>query len=262
MSSGFRCEEDHAQVTLRCPANNPESVTRYMALPTLLLTRPEASAEAFAKTLDPDALKSVRLLISPLMRIVSTGALPNLENAAGVIFTSANGVSHAPDGEGRPAFCVGAQTTKRAIDRGWDAHMCGSCAQELIATLRKAQPVGPLVHLGGEQTIGDIAETLTIDGIKTSHIALYRQQLLPLMAQAKKAIQGPTILPLFSPRTAKQLIAEATGNLEFAHVIALSDSVAAPLAGEKLSQCLILPSPQTLFMRKAVENLCLNLSPH
>ena len=260
MFGGFRCEEGAAQVTLRRPANNPESITRYMALPTLLLTRPQASAEAFVASLDPDALASVEVLIAPLMRIVSMDAAPDLEKMAGVIFTSANGVHHGPDGEGRPAFCVGAQTTQHAIDRGWDAQMSGSCAKELIATLPTMRPAAPLVHLGGEHTIGDIAQILTAGGIRTDHIALYSQQLLRLTVQALQALKGPVILPVFSPRTAKQLVAEATGNLEFAHIIALSDSVAAHFAGEKLSQCLILPSPQAIYMRKAVENFCLDLS--
>ena len=259
MYIGFRCEGGPAQVTLRRPANNPESITRHMALPTLLLTRPAASAEAFAATLDPAALASVRVLVAPLMQIASTGALHDLENVEGVIFTSANGVRHAPAGMGRPAFCVGAQTTQCAVDHGWNAQISGNCAKELIAKLLQKRPVGPLVHLGGEHTIGDIAQTLTAGGVETNHIATYRQQLLPLSEQAQDALVEPSILPVFSPRTAEQLLSEAQGKLEFAHIIALSDSVAAPLAGEKMAECIILPSPQAIYMRKAVEKLCLDL---
>lgn len=260
MRGGFRCEGGHGQVTLRRPANNPESITRHMALPTLILTRPQASAEAFAASLDPAALGSVRVLIAPLMRIVSMGPVPDLENACGVIFTSANGVSHAPKGAGRPAFCVGAQTTKHAIEHGWAAQMSGTCAEDLVATLLQARPAAPLVHIGGEHTVGDIAQTLTAADIEVRHVAVYRQQLLPLTPEAKEALQGLTILPVFSPRTARQLVAETKGKLAFARIIALSDSVAAPFAGENLSQCIILPSPQAIYMRKAVENLCLDLS--
>ena len=228
-----------------------------MALPTLILTRPQASAEAFAATVASD---SVRVLIAPLMQIVGTGIAPDLENTSGVIFTSSNGVHHAPQGAGRPAFCVGTQTTNRARERGWVAQMAGACAEDLISTLLEVRPAGPLLHLGGEHTIGDIALSLTDAGIQTRHVALYRQQLLPLSAEAKEALKGPTILPVFSPRTARQLVAESKGMLKFAHIIALSDSVAAPFVGENLSQCIILPSPQAIYMRKAVENLCLNLS--
>jgi uroporphyrinogen-III synthase len=231
-----------------------------MALPTLLLTRPAASAEAFLATLDPVAISSVRILMAPLMCIVGNGALPDLEDIAGVIFTSANGVRHAPDGMGRPAFCVGAQTTQCAIDHGWNAQFSGRCAQELIATLLTARPDAPLLHLGGEHTIGDIAQTLTASCFKTNHIAIYRQQLLPLNAQAQEALLGPAIVPVFSLRTAEQLVAQAKGKLELAHIIALSDSVAAPFVGAKVAQCIILPSPQIIYMRKAVENLCLDLS--
>lgn len=256
----FHCEEGLAEVTLRRPANNPESITRPMALPTLILTRPKASAEAFAAALDPAALRSVRVLIAPLMKIESTGAAYEIDTARGVIFTSANGVAYAPMGDGRPAYCVGAQTAKRASERGWAARMAGTCADELIAFLCADRPATPLIHLGGEHTVGDIAQRLTSAGIETAHVTLYHQHLLPLSEEAKDALNGSAILPVFSLRTAEQLVTEGAGQLRFSHVIALSDSVARPFDGENLLNCHILSSPQAIYMHKAVENLCWELS--
>lgn len=231
-----------------------------MASPTLLLTRPAASSQAFAASLDPEALAQVSLVISPLMEITGTGVMPSLTDMRGVIFTSANGVLFAPDGAGRPAYCVGAQTTRQAILRGWDARQAGDTADDLVAALDKNTANIPLLHLSGAHTRGDIARRLTAAGTPTDCEVVYDQKLLPLEPEAQDALCGPCIVPVFSPRSAEQLVREAQGKLGRAHIVALSNSVAGPLIGEKTTQLIVLPAPQAVYMRKAVENLCKILS--
>jgi uroporphyrinogen-III synthase len=231
-----------------------------MILPTLLLTRPRDSAEAFVATLDPAARAAVDILIAPLLDIRTTGAWPDLEKNAAAIFTSANGVRFAPEGAGRQAYCVGAQTTHRAEARGWLATQAGETAYELMTLLKNMPPDAPLWHLGGEHTIGDIAETLTSAGVPTRHITLYHQHLLPLNPAARDALERPCIVPVFSPRSALHLVSEAKNLLSRAHIIALSESVAAAFAQETTAKCLVLPAPRAIYMRKAVENLCLTSS--
>jgi uroporphyrinogen-III synthase len=227
---------------------------------TLLLTRPRNSAQAFISSLDARALAVVEVVIAPLMEISATDAVVNLEAETAVIFTSANGVSHAPEGQGRTAYCVGAQTTFVANERGWLAQQAGETAVELIEALKIIRPDIPLVHLGGAHTRGSIARNLAQVGLETRHIALYTQRLLPFDAEAITALGGRCILPVFSPRTAEQLVREGHGQLRNAHIVALSPAVAAPLSGENTAQLIILPTPQAVYMQKAVENLCLTLS--
>ena len=86
-----------------------------MPQPRLLLTRPHPGAAQFLDRLSP-ALRD-GAVISPLIEIAPTGVGVDLAPFAGVIFTSANGVAHAPKGDGRPAFCVGPQTTAAAANR-------------------------------------------------------------------------------------------------------------------------------------------------
>ena len=227
-----------------------------MARPTLLLTRPREGAENFAAQLDPLALDAVHLVVSPLMEIVGTGCIASLEAEEAAIFTSGNGVQFAPDGRGRSAFCVGQQTTQRAAASGWDAHQVGETAQELIAGIMATPPAHPLVHLGGVHTRGDISKILSKAGVQTRHVALYDQELLSLTAEAVIALQNPSIVPVFSPRTAERLVEQSKGNLGAAHIVALSETVAAPFRGEKTAQVHIMPAPEAVYMTKVVENLC------
>ena len=228
-----------------------------MAEPTLLLTRPRAQSLRFAAELDTG---TVRVLIAPLMEIESMDAIPDPDTFAGVIFSSVNGVAHAPEGQGRPAYCVGAATTRNAAARGWDAVQGGETASELIVDVLARHPRGPLLHLAGAHTRGDIAETLADAGLPTQRVTLYRQILLPLEAEACAALQTPCIVPLFSPRTAAHFANEAGNLAPMAHLIALSSAVGAPLRAMTVADLLVLDAPQAILMRNAVENLCATLA--
>lgn len=103
-------------------------------------------------------------------------------------------------------------------------------ADELVLALSQAAPEGPLVHLHGRHTRGDIAARLTKAGVLTSGQVIYDQVAMPLTAQARAALTGetPIILPVFSPRSA-QLIRENGAILAPLHAIALSQPIAEAL---------------------------------
>jgi len=82
---------------------------------------------------------------------------------------------------------------------------------------------------------------------------------LPLSMEVKQALLGRCIVPVFSPRSAAQLVKEAQGNLRNSHIIALSEAVAAVFPRESTGSMLVLSAPQAVYMRKAVENLCKTL---
>ncbi|MEP1767217.1 MAG: uroporphyrinogen-III synthase [Sulfitobacter sp.] len=225
---------------------------------TLLLTRPRHSAQAFAARLSVEARTAVDVLIAPLMEIAALDVVPDLSRMGCAVFTSANGVRHAPLGKGRDAFCVGARTTHAAKEQGWRARQLGETAHELIEALKTTPPSGQILHLGGCHTRGDIAENLTGAGLEARHIALYQQKLLELPPAARAALNNRCIVPVFSPRTAETLAHQAHGLLGNAHIIALSEAVAEPLRGENAAQLFILPTPDAVYMCKVVENLCFN----
>jgi uroporphyrinogen-III synthase len=225
-----------------------------MTRPALIMTRPVPASQRFVDGIRPDVLAKVALIISPLLRISSTDSDVDMARYAGAIFTSANGVDHAGPGNGSPAYCVGSRTAETARKRGWDASISGQTAEELIQNLANAMPAAPLVHIGGVHQRGDIAARLTTAGLHTNSIAVYDQQLLPLSAQAQKALSSgtPCIVPLFSPRTAMQFAAECA-DMQHTVIIALSNAVALHLAGYDTKKLFVSGEPSAAAMHIALE---------
>ncbi|QUJ76149.1 uroporphyrinogen-III synthase [Sulfitobacter albidus] len=225
-----------------------------MRKPTLLLTRPAESAERFAAALDPVAIAGMRVLIAPLMRIDPVATEPPAVEAA--IFTSAQGPRHAPPGAGRPAYCVGAQTTAAARAHGWQAICAGQTAAALVDTLRTDPPAGRLTHLAGAHQRGDIAERLRDAGLHAMRHTIYRQVLLPLSDAARDALEGPAIVPLFSPRTARQFCEQLALPAPQARLILLSAAVDMGLDRVNPEEIRIAKAPTGVEMRKTVEIEC------
>ncbi|WP_299562893.1 uroporphyrinogen-III synthase [uncultured Sulfitobacter sp.] len=228
-----------------------------MPKPTLLLTRPRAQSEQFLADLARTVMVKVNVDIAPLMEIESTQTRPRLDPSDTAVFTSLNGVRHAPDGLGRRAYCVGAGTTAAATGRGWDAVQSGQTADALVSDLLTRRPDGTFVHLAGAHTRGSIVERLIEGGLSARRLTIYRQIMLPLADTARAALRTTCIVPLFSPRSARHFAGEAGNHIPAVHVIALSEAVAAPLKLMTVASLTVLDAPEIGLMRKAVENQCL-----
>lgn len=226
-----------------------------MAKPILLLTRPAASSVRFAAQLEPVVATRADLLISPLLEIVPLNPDVDLAGYAGVIFTSANGVSQAPAGDGRAAYCVGRQTAAAAAGKQWSVKSTAQDAENLISLLKESAQA-PLLHLCGVHHRGDVAERLTGFGLRTERIEVYDQKPRALTDVAQDALsgEGRVILPLFSPRTAAYLAAQAR-SLKDVFAVAMSAAVADQLQGYDFASIQILPQPTRIEMLRAVELL-------
>jgi len=222
----------------------------------LIMTRPRSASQAFLDRLPAPVCARFRPIISPLIEIVSLDISVALSGDDGVIFSSANGVQAAPDGDGRAAFCVGSATTRVAQQRGWAARQSGTDADSLIATLIATRPARRLVHLSGLHTRGDIAARLSAAGLLAEHIALYDQRLCGLTPEAAKSIScAPmVVVPLFSPRTAAQF-AHVAPRTSSVHAVAFSPAVAGALDGATLSGLTIATHPNAQAMGAALANL-------
>ncbi len=198
--------------------------------PVLLMTRPLAASEAFAAAVRGADGDDFTVVISPLMQVTACGALPDMTQYSGVVFTSANGVS-AYRALGGPVldlcFVVGATTADAARNAGFAPVSADGDAMGLVKLIR-AQPAlsRPLLHLRGTHARGAVADTLTRSGIETHEAVIYDQPLLDLTAEAKAALNGtaPVVVPLFSSRSAARF-AEVNGGAAPLLVAAISAAV-------------------------------------
>lgn len=225
----------------------------------LLMTRPRDASERFVANLKMSGDAGVRVVYSPLLQIRPTVTRIDPAGAGGLIFSSANGVSiaaSAMQGRDLPCFCVGEQTTARATSAGWQAKFCGRNAAELMANLLMTRPEGPLLHIHGRHTRGDIAQTLTSSGLVTREVVIYDQHLLALTDEAQEALGGqhPVIAPLFSPRTARQFAEQSVISAPL-WLGALSGEVAKPLENVAFKKLCIAERPDTTSMLKLIEKL-------
>lgn len=188
--------------------------------PTLVLTRPEAQSRALASALDVEA----QVIVAPIMDIVCSERRPDLGPFAGVILTSANAVRCGPALTGIKAHCVGERTAAAARDAGAEVLTVARDADDLV---RRSPGPGPLLHLRGEHARGDVAQRLSAAGIQTGEAIVYAQKARALSEAARRAIEGgePTVLPLFSPRSARLVGAKVRPG-KGVHVIAMSPAVA------------------------------------
>jgi uroporphyrinogen-III synthase len=225
----------------------------------LLMTRPKGDAERFVTNLPSGLRHKLTPIFSPLVEIQPAVSDLNLAGARGLIFTSANGVLVAAgltDQRDLPCFCVGSATTQAAVYAGWKAQCVGTDAESLIKSLHQFRPVGPLLHIRGACSRGNVSRRLTKLGCPTLEQIVYDQHLLPLSETAQALLRGtePVIVPLFSPRTARQFANQNTGQAPL-YLAVLSDAVADQVKSLKCMKLDISREPTADAMAKLVEHL-------
>lgn len=208
------------------------------------------------------------MTIAPLMRIEVTGPMPDLSDATGLIFTSANGVAAfgaLSDRRDLPAVCVGAATTAAARDLGLEATQGGTDAANLAANL-PPDADACWMHLHGAHVTGDLAGLLRARGIAAQAAAIYDQRATPLGATARAAIEAGEItdIALFSPRSARLLVEALAPDRPWPplRLVCLSQAVAGILAdaGPSLSPATVLvcstPDAQTMIRLLNGQSCC------
>jgi uroporphyrinogen-III synthase len=204
--------------------------------PTILLTRPEAQSRELATRLK--AQIDVPILVSPILEIVPVSfTLPVTPRF--LILTSAHAAEGARSAglSGLPAFCVGDRTAEAAAAAGLLPRSAGGDADALLALLKDAQPDGPGLYLRGRHAASDLEKDLAQAGIDTHSVVAYDQLPRPLSPEARAALHGtvPVILPVFSPRSARLLAAEAEGATAPLDLIPISANAAAAWNGRPAS---------------------------
>lgn len=171
---------------------------------TLLLVRPAARSAEFLALCEARAGRRIPAVISPVMRIVPEGAIPDLAAYRTVVLTSASAVGRLAEDSllaGRRVATVGEATAALARRHGADAACLGEDVEDF---LRGALPEAPAIHCRGAHTRGDLARRLGELGVPCDEAVIYDQVSEPLTPAARQLLGGnaPVILPLFSPRSA------------------------------------------------------------
>jgi uroporphyrinogen-III synthase len=198
--------------------------------PRILLTRPAAQSQRFARDLRAAVPFALQIIISPLMTpVLLPDAVPSAPVAA-LIFTSETGVQAYAAQSARIAplaYCVGDRTADAARAVGLQVISAYGDAEALIALIKAQAPTGPLLHLRGRDARGDVAPRLTAAGLQTDVAIVYDQQHRPLTPAALRILRGtaPAIVPLFSPRSAR-LFAIAVEPKAPLRIVAMSRAVA------------------------------------
>lgn len=211
--------------------------------PTILLTRPETASRRFAARL---ARFGLPVVISPILRILPLAHdRARVDQARGLVFTSAHGVAGAGPGRGRPAICVGPATARAARQAGYEVTEGPGDALRMLPLL---QDLGPgWLHVHGAH----VARALPLPAI-----AVYDQEAQPLSAAAREVLEadGPVILPLFSPRSSR-LLAEATGQARAPVWLAPISPAAAEAWSGPVARQVLAQSPDASGVAQAIESL-------
>lgn len=193
----------------------------------ILVTRPQPGASATAARLSAMGHRPVLL---PLTRIVALPARDiSTEGYDAVVFTSANGVRHAPGGLvaaiGRqPVYCVGEATDEAARLAGYrHTRVAEGDAVALAARMANELPAGSrALHLAGHDRTPGFGEALAGAGIVLDVVEVYRAEAITRDDGALRAALGEEaidVVLVFSPR-AGRLLGEAMRHPTMASALA------------------------------------------
>lgn len=219
--------------------------------PRILLTRPLAASRKFAEALETQGLNVMHAPVQDIQPV----AFDMPYKMAGAIFTSRNGVG-AVDGADLPCWCVGDATTRAAQTAGWRAKSAGGDAEALLKRILADAPAIPLVHFRGAFARGNLAQRLSEAGVETHEVVVYQQVSVPLSPDALAVLNGenPVILPIFSPRSAAQLVQQGPFSAPLV-VVAMSDAVASEAAALAPARLVVAEKPDAGSMVAAIKQM-------
>ncbi|WP_159806252.1 uroporphyrinogen-III synthase [Litoreibacter roseus] len=225
---------------------------------TLLLTRPLHASRRTASDVQKEMSASFDLLISPLLEIVLCDADLQKGEWDGVIFTSEHGIHGALEA-GIPktlkAFCVGERTSEIAANAGFKVALTAETASTLADALSHSSGSLRLLYARGRHISVDLAALLQPQGIVLDQRIVYDQkaQVLSPEALVRLASPEPVVVPVFSPRSAKQLcrqLPDGVGTDRLA--ICLSEAVRESMAPDLFRVVRVCPRPDARHMVQCI----------
>ena len=223
--------------------------------PTALVTRPAEDAAPLAAELER---RGLNVLLAPMLVIETLpGPAPDLEGVQCLVFTSANGVRAfvgRSDRRDLPVYAVGDATAQAAADQGFGTVRSAAGDVEDLGRLivETCDPTaGPLLHVAGSVTAGDLAGHLRAAGFDLRRDVLYDARTAEALDErvAAALAAGEIDLALFfSPRTAATFVTlvQAAGLADACRTVAalcLSPAVAAAVSGLDWERVAVADAP-------------------
>lgn len=233
----------------------------------VLVTRPRPDADDTAAALTALGHQPV---VAPLLDVtIEPGASLELQAVQAVLITSANGaraLASATDRRDLPVFAVGAASAAAARQWGFDQTESADGDVAALAGLvidRLSPGDGPLVHVAGTVTAGDLSGKLKESGFDVRRAVLYRADPVPTLPEnIETQLRDGTIdaALFYSPRTAAQFAAlvaareleEYCGRIV---AFALSSTVAEKLVHVGFSDVRISEKPDQKSIFHAMESM-------
>ena len=223
-----------------------------------IVTRPRADSETLAAAL---ARRGIDSVIAPVIRIETLrdpAAATAVAAAQAVLLTSANGARALAANTGRrgtPVIAVGDATAAAARVAGFgDVRSADGDARALaaFAGARLDPAAGPLLHVCGRRTTGDLDAVLRRAGFACGRLPLYdavAAATLPEAAAAALRDGAADAVLLFSPRSAAVFVrlarhAGLADTLARVDACCLSAAVAEAAAPASWRRVVISPRPR------------------
>lgn len=225
----------------------------------VLLTRPRGDSERLAQTL---RARGYEVVIEPMLHIIHMGSLPPLDDIAGLIVTSSNGLrafAAASDRRDLTVYAVGDATAGVARNAGFgsvETATGDAAALEALIAARVPRDIGTLLHVHGRDVTGNLDQTLTSRGYAVRSAVLYKAETATaLSAATRDQLAGDNIdgAVFFSPRTARtfvRLIQDAGlgGSCKSIIALCLSDAVAKAVSALHWGAVHVAATPDTAAM--------------
>ncbi|NDH72139.1 MAG: uroporphyrinogen-III synthase, partial [Rhodobacteraceae bacterium] len=159
--------------------------------PKIILTRPEPGLTKFLGQLAQE-IPSANVYCEALQVIDFIPYQGDLTRYSGFVFTSSNGVRAAKRWNlpTRLGFGVGKVTTELARSYCDPVYDGGSDVEALIALIESMMPDGPLLHIRGRVSIGNLATRLSEYGIETHEAVGYEQNVCAPSDALIQLLQG------------------------------------------------------------------------
>ncbi|MEM7005773.1 MAG: uroporphyrinogen-III synthase [Pseudomonadota bacterium] len=210
----------------------------------VIVTRADPGARETSRRLKANGIRAIS---SPMLELARTKVdLPKLDDVAGLLFTSANGIRFFASLSSRrdiPAWCVGPATYAAAQDGGFKTshNADGDGATLAKYVTRQANPEsGKLLHIANSAAAGDVAEYLRCQGFDVLFAPLY--EAVPAASLNEDAIaalqrEQPALVAIHSAKGA-MAFAKATNGIDFRlhAAVTVSEKAALPLSDLNFAQ--------------------------